>query len=84
MQVTFETISADAWEEGLRKGLPGLNDTGVEHLRALWEIMREGSHDAELMAQLRTAQPRLQEILGKQPLLFQEELAAFATVRAKK
>jgi hypothetical protein len=31
-----------------------------------------------------TAQPRLQEILGKQPLLFQEELATFATAGGKK
>ena len=84
MQVTFETVSADAWEQDLRKRLPNFNDTGVEHLRALWAIMSEGSHDAQLMARLRNAQPRLQEILGKQPLTFQEELATFAKSRAKK
>ena len=75
MQVAVETISADAWEEDLTKSLPGLNATGVEHLRALWEIMCEGSNDQQLMGNLRPAQPRLGAILGKKPLIFEQELA---------
>ncbi len=84
MQVTFQPISAETWEEDIVKNLPGFNQTGVEHLKALWEIMREGSHNQELMARLRASQPRLQQLVGKKPQTFEEELPAFLAARAKK
>ncbi|KAK9918237.1 hypothetical protein WJX75_002451 [Coccomyxa subellipsoidea] len=83
-QVLVETIDADAWEGNLAKSLPGLNATGVEHLRALWEIMREGSHDSDLMAKLGTAQARLGTILGRKPLTFEEDLSSYIQAQAKR
>ena len=84
MQVTFQPISAETWEQDITRNLPGFNPTGVEHLKALWEIMREGSHNRELMARLRASQPRLQLLVGKKPQTFEEELPAFLAARAKK
>lgn len=83
-QVLVETIDADAWEGNLAKSLPGLNATGVEHLRALWEIMREGSHDRALMAKLGTAQARLGTILGRKPLTFEEDLSSYIQAQAER
>lgn len=84
MQVTFKAISAETWEEDIVKNLPGFNSTGVEHLKALWEIMREGSHNQELMARLKASQPRLQQIIGQEPRTFEDDLSAFLSAKGKK
>lgn len=84
MQVTFQPISAETWEEDIARALPTFNPTGMEHLKALWEIMREGSHDQALMARLRASQPRLQQLIGRKPQTFEEELPAVLAARGIK
>ena len=84
MQVTFQSISAETWEEDIARNLPSFNAAGVEHLKALWEIMREGSHNQELMAKLKASQPRLQQIIGKKPRTFEDDLSAFLSAKGLK
>lgn len=84
MQVTFQPISAEMWEEGIARNQPSFNPEVMVHLKALWEIMRESSHNQELMAQLRASQPRLQQIIGKKPQTFEEELPAFLSSKGLK
>ena len=84
MQVTFQAISAETWEEDIVGALPTINPTGVEHLKALWEITREGNHNQELMAQLKASQPRLEQIIGKKPRTFEDDLSAFLSAKGLK
>ena len=84
MQVTFQAISADTWEEDITRALPNFNQTGKTHLRALWEIMSEGSHNKELMARLAASQPRLQQLIGQKPRTFEDDLAAFLSANKAK
>ena len=53
-------------------------------LRALWEIMAEGSHNEKLMARLEASQPRLQQIIGQKPRTLEEDLAAFLKAKGMK
>jgi hypothetical protein len=78
--VTFETISLEDWKQAIRSHFP-LDDTTFEHLGALWEIMREGSHDVELMAELRAAQPTLAKILGRKPLTLEDDIISVYKAR---
>ena len=84
VQVTFQGISTETWEADIARALPTLNPTGVEHLKALWEIMREGSHNQELMAQLKASQPCLEQIIGKKPRTFEDDLSAFLSAKGLK
>ena len=84
MQVTFQAISAETWEEGMARDAPFINSTAVEHLKALWEITREGNHNQELMAQLKASQPRLQQMIGKEPRTFEDDLSAFLSAKGLK
>ena len=83
MQVSFETISIEAWEDQM-KGFGKLNPAGAVHLRALWQIMKEGSHNQGLMSELAAAQANLGDILSRKPLTFGEEVASFYHAAAGK
>ena len=72
MQVAVKTIDASTWEAQVRKKRPNLDDTAIAHLKALWEIMREGCQDVSLMARLEAAQA------------FEEDLARFTKASAAK
>ena len=84
MQVAVKTIDASIWEAQVRKKRPNLDDTAIAHLKALWEIMREGCQDVALMARLEAAQARLAGILGRKPITFEEDLARFTKASAAK
>ena len=84
MQVTFQAISAETWEENIVKDLPSINPTGVEHLKALWEITRDGNYNQELMTQLKASQPRLNQIIVKKPRTFEDDLSAFLSAKGLK
>ena len=75
--MTIETISIQKWQEEIQVILPGLNETGITHLGALWEIMREGSHDDKLISKLTAAKPLLETLLGRKPITFSDDLSKF-------
>jgi len=81
--VTVETISIEEWLQDMNRGLPGLNATGLEHLKFLWAMMREHSQDAQLKAKIHDAIPNLEKLLGHKPTTFQEEVPAFVKARLK-
>ena len=54
----------------------------VTHLKALWEILRQACRNKALMADLKTAQARLVNILGRKPITFEEDLARFMKAHA--
>ena len=82
MQVAVKTIDASTWEAQVRRKRPNLDDTAIAHLKALWEIMREGCQDKALMTRLEAAQARLAGILGRKPITFEEDLAEFEFMKS--
>ena len=83
MQVTFESISIETWDNQMKEAA-ALNPRRIVHLRALWQIMKESSHNQGLMSELAAAQANLGNILIASLSPFGEEVASFYHAAAAK
>ena len=78
-QVVYEATSADAWHDTTLQlwGPARANLDALEHLRALWGIVRLRSADPALVQEMQAAVPTLERILGHKPELLSDWLGPF-------
>jgi hypothetical protein len=78
LQVVYEATSADAWHDStLQLWGAGANPDALEHLRALWGIVRLRSAEPALLAQMHAAVPTLERMLGHPPQVLGAWLGPF-------